>query len=134
MQSDQFNENFSQYLKDKDIRDNEEHQTSGKISPSKLTKPTSEAVLSLLGVPTDPPSMQGLRYFIRGNTLEKVAIDGITHGWSTDKVQTQVEAEYKNAIGYIDLWYGMPHEIKSTGAVWTNINGKGTDWQVSYWV
>lgn len=114
MESTQFNENFTNYLKQKNSE--EEHESSGKISPSKLTKPTLEAVLQLLGVPPDPPSDQSLRYFIRGNTLETVAAEAITFGRKTYKLQAT--AEYRNGIGYIDVMAGLPHEIKSAGA-WT---------------
>lgn len=124
MQSNQFNENFTNYLKEKNNLEAEEHQSSGKISPSKITKPTLEAVLSLLGVPSDPPSDQGLRYFLRGNILEEVGIKAITFGRPSGELQ--VEATYRNAIGYIDCYLGVPHEIKSAGvSTWGKVKKHG---------
>lgn len=116
MQSTHYNDTLTNYLKQKNIKEASEHESSGKISPSKLTKPTLEAVLQMLGVPTDPPSDQSLRYFIRGNILEKIAQEAITFGRKTAKLQ--VEASYRNGVGFIDVYDSVPHEIKSAGA-WT---------------
>lgn len=116
MQSDQFNENLTIYLKQENELKEKEHEASGKISPSKLCKPTLEAVLQLLGVPPDPPSDQSLRYFIRGNLFEELAIKALTLGRTTYKLQAS--ASYRNGQGYIDVQDGLPHEIKSAGK-WT---------------
>lgn len=116
MESTHYNEKFTKYLKEKNIKDKEEHQSSGKISPSKLIKPTLEAVLQLLDVPTDPPSDQSLRYFLRGNTLEEIAIKALSFG--RQSFELQAEATYKGCIGFIDYFDKVPHEIKSAGA-WT---------------
>jgi hypothetical protein len=114
MQSDYYNENLTNYLKQKDSEN--EHESSGKISPSKLTKPTLEAVLQLLGVQADPPSDQSLRYFIRGNLFEELAIKAITLGRQTYTLQAA--CSYRGGKGLIDVFQGMPHEIKSAGK-WT---------------
>ena len=124
MQSDQYNENLSKYLKQENIKKEAEHESSGKISPSKLTKPTLEAVLQLLGVPPDPPSNQSLRYFLRGNVLEEIAVKAITFGRKTYKLQAT--AEYRGGIGYIDVHAGLPHEIKSAGQwTWRTVQKQG---------
>lgn len=116
MESNYYNEQFTKYLKEQNKIKEAEHEASGKISPSKLCKPTLEAVLQLLGVPPDPPSDQSLRYFLRGSTFEEVAIKAVTLGRTTYKLQAS--ASYRNGQGYIDVLDKVPHEIKSAGA-WT---------------
>jgi len=116
MESKHFNERFTEYLKDKNIKDQARHTSSGLISPSKLAKPTLEAVLQLLGLQADPPSDQQLRFFLRGQSFEDIVTSAIAFGRPTNKLQ--VKASYRGGIGYIDQFDGVPHEIKSAG-FWT---------------
>lgn len=124
MQSTKYNENLSNYLREANTTKTKEHERSGKISPTKLTKPTLEAVLQLLDVPTDPPSDQSLRNFIRGTTLEEVAIKAVTFGRQT--FELQATAEYRNCTGLIDVFESTPHEIKSAGFyTWRKVTKDG---------
>ncbi len=124
MESSQFNENFTEYLRERNVKEAEEHQSKGKISPTKLTKPTLEAVLQLLGVPTDPPSDQSLRYFIRGNVLEEVVIKALAFRRPTHKLQAP--SSYRNTDGYIDFYSKVPEEIKSAGwYTWRKVTKAG---------
>lgn len=111
-----YNERFTTYLRKRNDKEQAERQRSGKISPTKLTVPTLEAVLQMLGLPADPPSDQSLRYFIRGNTLEPIALSSVKSRWKASELQ--VECEYRQGIGYMDAFYNVPHEIKSAGS-WT---------------
>ena len=124
MESTKYNENYTKYLREKNIKEADEHERSGKISPTKLTKPTLEACLQLLGVPSDPPSEQGLRYFLRGNTFEELAAKAITFGRKAAKLQAP--ASYRNGYGLIDVFEKVPHEIKSAGGyTWRRVVKEG---------
>lgn len=124
MESTQYNENLTKTLKQENIDKAKEHESSGKISPTKLTKPTIEAVLQLLGVQADAPSDQSLRYFIRGNVLEEVACKAITFGRTT--FELQAPASYRNGSGFIDCFADVPHEVKSAGwYTWRKVTKEG---------
>jgi hypothetical protein len=124
MESKHFNERLTKYLKEKNNAEAKKHQSSGKISPSKIAQPTLEAVLQLLGVQADPPSDQSLRFFLRGHTVEEAIAPSLAFGQKTHKLQ--VEAKYRNGFGLIDSDGEYPHEIKSAGfQTWKSVTRNG---------
>jgi hypothetical protein len=84
------------------------HQRSGKLSAGRLGKPLLEQILYVIGVPKKTVEDYALGLFRRGEDVEDTVVELLNPD------ETQVEAEYRGVVGYIDaMRNGMPYEVKS---------------------
>ena len=103
------------------IHDEDElnHESSGKLSASQLSKPLQWQVLKVIGVPRRPIDDYGLRTMKRGKDVEDVIVGKHLRG----VVETQKAVTYRDTVGLVDAVVDMadwdckcgviPHEVKS---------------------
>lgn len=118
-----------------------EHQSSGKLSASQLSKPLLEQVLKIIRVPEAPVSDYALRLFKRGRQVEDWIVEMLVNTELAGKVipgkadasspfELQKEVEYKGVIGLADVVLdGQPVEVKSVKASqWRWLEKEGARW------
>ncbi len=110
-------------LREQHEKEKAEHEPSGKLSGSQLSKPLLEQVLKILGVPEKPFDDYTLRLFERGKQVEDWVcsmLDG----------EEQVKIEYRDCIGFADkVIDGVPVEIKSVKSTqWKWLQSQGSKW------
>ena len=89
------------------------HTPSGKLSASTLGYPVQWQILKYLGAKTKEHDDYTLAKFRRGVHVEDFIVD--TLQLNDPKIKEQVKCEYRNAIGYLDIFTseGYPIEVKS---------------------
>lgn len=90
------------------------HTPSGKLSASMLGMPLQWQVLKALAVIKDEPDDYTLLKFKRGRDVEDFIVDSLEQ--SGLKIEKQVECNYRNVIGYLDILAvdeGQSIEVKS---------------------
>lgn len=108
METDRILGEYAEYENNKESK---KHQSSGKISPSKLAYPTQTSVLQLLNVQADPFDNKVLRIFERGNSVERYLARSYKKQYPY--ADLQVPAQYRNASGFADLFVQEIIECKS---------------------
>lgn len=100
-------------LRKEDNERNASHVSSGKLSASDLGSPVQWQVLRYLGVPKRGNDPYELGKFKRGRDLE----DGVADDLKTQSIpfEQQVKCEYRNCIGYLDIYLDKDEviEVKS---------------------
>jgi hypothetical protein len=102
---------LGEYATYENNKESKKHESSGRISPSKLAYPTQTSVLQLLNVQADPFDDKVLRIFERGKSVERYLVRAYKRYAPYGSMQSP--RQYRNAIGYEDIFVQETIECKS---------------------
>lgn len=103
---------FKDVVREENEKERKAHESSGKLSASRLGWALQWQVLHLMGVEQPPFDDYTLCMFKRGRDVEDKVIETLKKKLRIEEAQKEVE--YKNTVGLVDFVYkDEPYEVKS---------------------